>query len=149
MAVVGATAQTTYSVTVKDGTVDAEKWTVTPNPATAGQTVTVKYTSTKKVKNVKAKKKAKPAATVATAPTATASVTVGSTDGFCATVPTASGLAAGTYYVWYYVKADNTHIDSEIGGPVTVTIVQATSFKVEGVTFYYVQGMTFNPTLTL
>ena len=58
MAVTGVTAQTTYSVTVKDGTEDADKWTATPNPATAGQTVTVKYTGTKKVKSVKAVKKA-------------------------------------------------------------------------------------------
>ena len=58
MAVTGVTAQTTYSVTVKDGTADAEKWTATPNPATAGQTVNVKYNGTKKVKSVKAVKKA-------------------------------------------------------------------------------------------
>ena len=44
------------------------------------------------------------------------------TDGFSATVPTAEGRAAGTYYVWYYAKADDTHTDSEIEGPVTVTI---------------------------
>ena len=58
MAVVGATAQTTYTVTVKDGTEDAAKWTADPNPATAGQTVTVTYSGTKKVKSVKAVKKA-------------------------------------------------------------------------------------------
>ena len=155
IAVTGATAQTTYSVTVKDGTVDADKWTATPNPATAGQTVTVKYTGTKKVKSVKAVKKAKPAATVATAPTATADVKAGSetalvsggtatggtmmyqvtttnakptsTEGFSATVPTAKTLAAGTYYVWYYVKADDTHTDSEISATaVTVTVKAGT-----------------------
>ena len=37
MAVTGATAQNTYTVTAKDGTVDADKWTATPNLATAGQ----------------------------------------------------------------------------------------------------------------
>ena len=37
-----------------------------------------------------------------------------STEGFSATVPTAEPLAAGTYYVWYYAKADDSHIDSEI-----------------------------------
>ena len=37
-----------------------------------------------------------------------------STDGFSATVPTAASLPAGTYYVWYYVKADADHSDSEI-----------------------------------
>ena len=83
-----------------------------------------------------------PAATITTAPTATADVKAGSTtelvtagvadggtmmykvtndntkptstDGFDATVPTAATLAAGTYYVWYYAKADATHSDSEI-----------------------------------
>ena len=94
---------------------------------------------------------AAPAATVTTAPTATtgdiiagsatALVTEGvadggimmyaatttntkptATDGFDATVPTAATLAAGTYYVWYYAKADATHSDSEIAGPVTVIV---------------------------
>ena len=55
----GAVAQTTYTVTVKDGTVDADKWSANPNPAAAGQTVTVTYIGTKKVKSVKAVKKAK------------------------------------------------------------------------------------------
>ena len=49
-----------------------------------------------------------------------------STDGFSATVPTAEGLTAGTYYVWYYVKADDSHTDSEIAGPVSVTVTPAT-----------------------
>ena len=47
-----------------------------------------------------------------------------STTGFSATVPTAEGRAAGTYYVWYYAKADATHVDSEIsatGIAVTIT----------------------------
>lgn len=47
------------------------------------------------------------------------------TDGFSATVPTAQSLAAGTCYVWYYVKADATHSDSEIAGSVSVTIASA------------------------
>ena len=37
-----------------------------------------------------------------------------STEGFTATVPTAAGLEPGTYYVWYYVKGDATHSDSDI-----------------------------------
>lgn len=57
----GATAQTTYTVSVKEGTEDAMKWTAYPNPATAGQTVTMSYTGSKLVKSVKAKKKAKAA----------------------------------------------------------------------------------------
>lgn len=46
-----------------------------------------------------------------------------STDGFSATVPTATTLAAGTYYVWYYAKGDATHSDSEISAtPIEVTV---------------------------
>ena len=48
-----------------------------------------------------------------------------STEGFSATVPTAQSLAAGTCYVWYYVKADATHADSDIAGSVSVTIAEA------------------------
>ena len=48
-----------------------------------------------------------------------------STTGFSATIPTAQSLAAGTCYVWYYVKADATHADSDIAGPVQVTIASA------------------------
>ena len=49
-----------------------------------------------------------------------------STDGFSADVPTAASLAAGDYYVWYYVKADADHTDSEIAGPVAVTVIAGT-----------------------
>ena len=45
-----------------------------------------------------------------------------STDGFSATIPTAEGRAAGNYYVWYYAKGDADHSDSEIAGPVSVTM---------------------------
>ena len=99
---------------------------------------------------------AAPAATVTTAPTATsgdieagsttALVSAGtatggtmmykvtntdsqpaSTDGFSATVPTAQSLAAGTYYVWYYVQADASHTDSEISATgIEVTVKAAT-----------------------
>ena len=57
MAVTGAVAQN-YKVSVKEGTEDAEKWTITPNPAPAGQTVTATYAGDLKVKSVKAVKKA-------------------------------------------------------------------------------------------
>ena len=48
-----------------------------------------------------------------------------STSFFGSTVPTAKNRAAGTYYVWYYVKADDTHADSDIAGSVSVTIQSA------------------------
>ena len=153
----GAVAQTTYKVSVKEGTDDATSWTITPDEATttgvaAGTEVKATYGGVKKVKSVKAVKKAKPAATVTTAPTAKTGVKAGqneaivnagtaeggtmmymvnatqpaSTDGFSATVPTAEGLTAGTYYVWYYVKADDSHTDSEISASgIEVTIASA------------------------
>ena len=49
-----------------------------------------------------------------------------STNGFSATVPTSAGLTAGTYYVWYYVKADDSHTDSQISATgIEVTIAAA------------------------
>ena len=47
-----------------------------------------------------------------------------STDGFSATVPTAESLADGVYYVWYYVKADANHTDSEISSTGIMVIVR-------------------------
>ena len=63
----GAVAQTTYKVSVKEGTEDATSWTIAPAEATttgvaAGTTVTATYSGTKKVKSVKAVKKAAAAA---------------------------------------------------------------------------------------
>ena len=61
--VTGAMAQTTYKVSVKEGTEDATSWTITPAEATTtgvaqGTEVTATYSGTKKVKSVKAVKKA-------------------------------------------------------------------------------------------
>ena len=47
----------TYTVTVKEGTEDAANWSIDPATAEEGQTVTIKYNGTKKVKSVKAVKK--------------------------------------------------------------------------------------------
>lgn len=121
----------------------------------SGSQVTATYNgTTKKVKSVKAVKYVAPAATVTTAPTATtalieanttaALVNAGAANGgtmmyavtttnaqpastadFSATRPTAQGRAAGTYYVWFYAKADADHSDSEIAGPVSVTVTSA------------------------
>ena len=106
---------------------------------------------------------AKPAATVTTAPTGAAMVGVGkttelvsggvadggklmyrvttentkpaSTDGFSADEPTAKDItASGKVYVWYYVKGDDTHSDSEIAAtaievPVADIVWDATNVK--------------------
>ncbi len=123
----------------------------------SGSQVTATYNgTTKKVKSVKAVKYVAPAATVTTAPTATAAiieagtntalVNAGAANGgtmmyavtttnaqpastadFSATRPTAQGRTAGTYYVWFYAKADADHSDSEIAGPVSVTLAVMTT----------------------
>lgn len=67
----------TYNVTVKEGTDDATNWAISPNPATEGQTVTIKYTGTKHVKSIKAVKKAA-AATAYTLAESTVGMIVGS-----------------------------------------------------------------------
>jgi hypothetical protein len=147
-----AAAPAGYTVSLKDGVKDADKWTITPTEATTtgvaeNTEVTLKYNGRLKVKSVTAtsdaEQSAKPAATVTTAPTGAAIVGVGkttalvsggvadggtlwyavtttntkptSTAGFSDAVPTAETItASGTVYVWYYVKADDTHSDSEI-----------------------------------
>ena len=120
--------------------------------------VTAPASLNRKVKSVKAVKFVAPAATVTTAPTATAgTIAAGSTTAlvgagaanggtmmyavtttnaqpastadFSATIPTAEGRTAGTYYVWFYVKADADHADSEIAGPVSVTLAEVITWN--------------------
>ena len=55
-------APTTYTVTLKEGTEDADNWTITPEEAkttgvAAGTEITATYSGTKRVKSVKAVKK--------------------------------------------------------------------------------------------
>ena len=49
-----AAAPAGYTVSMKDDVKDADKWTITPNPAEEGQTVTLQYNGRLKVKGVKA-----------------------------------------------------------------------------------------------
>gem|GEM_PF-1429693 len=57
-----------------------------------------------------------------------------STDGFSDAVPTAQTItASGKVYVWYYVKGDDTHSDSEIAGPVSVTLVEVITWNTTNV----------------
>ena len=160
---------TTYSVKMKDNTVDADKWSIASGGKSAtgdaadglkglseNDAVTLTYTGRLKVKGVKATSDApaKPAATVTTAPTATTGDIVAgsetalvsggtatggtmmykvttantkptSTEGFSDAVPTAKTLEAGTYYVWYYVKADADHANSEISATAIAVTVKA------------------------
>ena len=181
-AATGAWAQepaTTYSVKMKDGTVDAKNWSIASGEKSAkgdaangltglseGDQVTIQYTGRLKVKGVKATSDAAPAkspAEVTTAPTAATDVKAGedkallatagtatggtlmyavtttntkptSTEGFSATVPTAKTLTAGTYYVWYYVKADDSHTDSEISATGIEVTIAASAVKVTAIT---------------
>ena len=57
-----AAAPAGYTVSLKDGVKDADKWTISPNPAEEGQTVTLQYTGRLKVKGVTATSDEKPAA---------------------------------------------------------------------------------------
>ena len=56
-----AAAPAGYTVSLKDGVKDADKWTISPNPAEEGQTVTLQYTGRLKVKGVTATSDAAPA----------------------------------------------------------------------------------------
>ena len=56
-----------FKVAVEEGTEDAENWTITPNLATEGQTISVQYNGTKRVKSVKAVKQGAAARTLAEA----------------------------------------------------------------------------------
>ena len=100
-----------------------------------------------------------PAATVTTAPKAAENVFAGTTtalvsagsasggtmmykmtttnqkpsnvDGFSTTIPTAENITGTcSVYVWYYVKGDSEHRDSQIFGPVTVSVISSADFSV-------------------
>ena len=140
------------AVATVTATTDNTKGTV---HAVAAGEATITATAGDKFATCKVTVTAKSAATVTTAPTATevdilagsstVLVTEGKADGgtmmyavtttntkptatdvFSATVPTAVDLAAGTYYVWYYVKADADHTDSAISSTgIAVTVKDA------------------------
>ena len=64
-----------------------------------------------------------------------------STDGFSGTVPTAQSItASGTVYVWYYVKGDDTHSDSEIAATAIAVPVADIIWDVTNVSELYVSG---------
>ena len=140
MAVSGALAQSPYSVTIKDGTDDADKWTIDPSSPDAGETVTATYSGTKHVKSVKYVKKLRtPVVTAPTAKSLTYSgsaqelVNAGSTTGgtmqykvndgsYSANIPEATD--AGTYTVYYKVVGGEAYSDVDEAS-VSVTIAQA------------------------
>ncbi len=64
-----------------------------------------------------------------------------STDGFSATVPTAQTItASGKVYVWYFVKADDTHTDSEIAATAIEVPVADIVWDITNVSDLYADG---------
>ena len=64
-----------------------------------------------------------------------------STDGFSEAVPTAQGItASGKVYVWYYVKGDDTHSDSEIAATAIEVPVADIVWDATNVSDLYVSG---------
>lgn len=140
MAATGAVAQSPYSVTLKEGTEDADNWTITPTSAEAGVPVSATYSGSKHVKSVKYVKKLRtPEVTAPTAksPTYNGSaqelVNAGSTTGgtmqykvgsgsYSAAIPTATN--AGTYTVYYKVVGGEAYSDVDEAS-ISVTIAQA------------------------
>ena len=121
----GAMAQTTYKVSVKEGTEDATNWTITPAEATttgvaAGTEVKATYGGTKKVKSVKAKKKApagNPAPTTASIEDYTAGTFGWDGDGSAATgLPTINTFAANDEISILSAKNTNTQFTTSAGG---------------------------------
>lgn len=54
---------------------------------------------------------------------------------FTETVPTALSCQAGTYYVWYYVEADEVHTDSELSATgIEVTVLPSASSEIDSMT---------------
>ena len=52
-------------------------------------------------------------------------------EGWGENMPTAAGITeSGTYYVWYYIKGDDEHSDSEMMGPIEITIGAAPTYSV-------------------
>ena len=119
---------------------------------TEGQTVTLKYSGTRELKSIKAKKKSatKPVATLTEAPkpwedcyvgeellekrgtaeggtlmykVTTTNVKPTSTEGFSTENPKGvENPPSYKNYIWYYIKGDDTHSDSEIFGPIEVSV---------------------------
>lgn len=142
MAATGAVAQSPYSVTLKEGTEDADKWKIDPISAEAGVPVSATYSGTKHVKSVKYVKKLRtPVVTAPTAKSLTYSgsaqelVNAGSTTGgtmqykvgsgsYSAEIPTATN--AGTYTVYYKVVGGEAYSDvDEASVSVTIKAVAA------------------------
>ena len=124
-AATGAWAQDTYKVSMKDGVKDADKWTISPNPAEEGQTVTLQYNGRLKVKGVKATSDAgapaapagNPAPTTASIEDYTGGAFAWDGDGSAATVDvTINTFAANDEISILSAKNTNTQFTTSAGG---------------------------------
>ena len=143
MTAIGAVAQAPYSVTLQDGTEDAEHWNISNNASfNAGEPVNVTYHGTKHVKKVTYVKKLRTPEVTAPTPiteliynsTPQNLISAGSTTGgtmqyklgddgtYSADIPTAT--EAGTYTVYYKVVGGEAYSDVDEAS-VTVTIDKA------------------------
>ena len=115
----GAWAQEpAYKITVAEGTEDFDKWTISPNPAEEGATVTATYSGEKKVKSVKAVKKGAatiPVTNITLNKTET-SIKVGSTETLSVTA-VAPENATDKTYTWK--TSDETKATVDQDGKVT------------------------------
>lgn len=115
--VTGAVAQTTYKVSVKDGTEDANKWEIAPAEATttgvaAGTEVKATYGGVKKVKSVKAVKKAAVPVTAITLNKTETSIKVGATETLSVTA-VAPDNATDKTYTWKTSDASIATVDQD------------------------------------
>ena len=151
--VTGAVAQTTYKVSVKEGTEDATSWTIAPAEATttgvaAGTEVKATYGGTKKVKSVKAKKKApagNPAPTTASIEDYTAGTFGWDGDGSAATgLPTINTFAANDKISILSAKNTNTQFTTSAGGASATFSGTATDDSKFYAVYPYTAGLTLS-----
>ena len=142
--VTGAVAQTTYKVSVKEGTEDANKWEIAPAEATttgvaAGTEVKATYNGAKKVKSVKAKKAAPanvPVESITLNKTAT-EITVGQTETLSVTEVLPANATDPTY-TWK--TSDETKATVDQNGVVTAVAAGTVNIYAEANDGSGVQG---------
>ena len=123
-----AAAPAGYTVSLKDGVKDADKWTISPNPAEEGQTVTLQYTGRLKVKSVTA---VKPAAWDGTI-TAQLAAKLAYTRGDATDDLTTMTWAVGEHIaILYKVSGTKKVADAEITAVDGTTGAATITFKVE------------------
>ena len=124
----GVAAPAGYTVSLKDGVKDADKWTISPNPAEEGQTVTLQYTGRLKVKSVTA---VKPAAWDGTI-TAQLAAKLAYTRGDATDDLTTMTWAVGEHIaILYKVSGTKKVADAEITAVDGTTGAATITFKVE------------------